>query len=284
MSEGFPVDHTQRSLPADQSSDNTQDNNDLISRIVKLEADMEKEKKSLSRRFGIWAGLVAVSISIFAGGIGIYDRVRSEFEYTERKVQEAQQIARKLSELSMKMAELKATGNHKVVNDFSGIMNIEILNLISNLEALGNDAIRRLQPGDLILFSDYSVSQGKQMLGIELAKLAAEKSITNIMRAESAKQLSRALYADGKYRDLGQARLEVEKAMTFLLASKNVNRFNSAAGVMVSQAIMEAYAGDCEASKSVLKRMRLELLSLPNGALDNYVMQAEGSIAQFSRC
>ncbi len=276
--------HLNEAAAADSSIEAKPDYVELISRVSKLEVELEEEKNSFSHRFGIWAGLIAVAISIISGGIGVYDRVRSELEHTERQVQEAQGIARKLSELSLKLAEVRSEGDYKKLTELSGIVNIEILNLLSNLEALGDDVLQELQPGDLILFAEHSVGLGRQLRAVELAKLAAEKSDTDLLRAESAKQLSRALYADGKYRDIGQARAESEKAMTLLLASENVNRFNSAAGVLVSQAILEAYIGDCSASEAALVRMKEILSSLAETAVRAYVEQAKLGISQFSRC
>lgn len=256
----------------------------IINRIARLEADLEAEKSSFSHRFGVWAGLLALVISIAAGGIGIYDRVLSEFERDERKTQEAKQIARGLSELSLKAAEVALSGDPMKLAAIAGLMNIEILNHLSNLEALGEEVLKTVETGDLVLFSENFAGIGRQEKALEVAQIAQENARSQYMNAIATNQLSRILYADGPKRDLALARTRSEEAIEKVMSSQDINRFTSAAQFLVSRSILEAYSGNCIDSADALSRLKSEIPGLPNATKEILVRQAEQEIARTSGC
>jgi len=245
---------------------------------------LEEEKSSFSRRFGIWAGLIAVVISILSGGISIYDRVRPELEKKEQRIQDARQIIRQLNELSFRLSEIKFDRNRKERGGQTRVINAEIRNLVSNLEMLGDETTHELPPGDLIILSEHSLNLGKQRRSIELAKLATEKSNTDILRVDSAMHLSHALYANGGDQDLIRARAESEKALRLMQASKNPMRFDRMGKLLSHQAIMEAYAGECSASSAAIERLKRVLSSQSESVLKDYEELLVFEISQHSRC
>ena len=257
---------------------------DIVSRIARLEADLEAEKSSFSHRFGVWAGLVALVISIAAGGIGIYDRVLSELERDERKTQEAKQIARGLSEISLKAAEVASSGDPMKLAAMAGPMNIEILNHLSSLEALGEEVLKTVETGDLVLFSENFAGIGRQEKALEVARIAQTNARSQYMNAIATNQVSRVLYADGPRRDLTLARSQSEEAIEKVTSSQDINRFTSAAQFLVSRSILEAYSGNCENSADAIMRLKSEIPNLPNATKDILVRQAEHEIARTSGC
>jgi len=258
--------------------------NDILARIARVEADLEAEKTSLAHRFGLWGGLVALVISICAGGIGLYDRAVSALEEHERKVAEAAEIARQINAHGRKMVELKRQNDPQALYEYGALMNVDMLNLLARFEALGPEVAADLETGDLMLFSEHHIAQGRQARAVALAERAQENARDDLMLAEAKKQTARALFADGEARDLERARALLAEALEILAGSRNVNRHASAAGIHMNMVILEAYAGDCPRAQSALEGMRRALADQPPLMRETAVGTAMTGVAQSSAC
>ncbi len=220
----------------------------LEERIEKLELGLEAERKSVARRVGLWGGLIALIISIFAGGIGLYDRLYlTKIQNHQRNVELAQSISTKLKQHAKEASELEAEGNLEKLYAYSRIANVDKATLLNKLNELGDDVISELSSGDLIIFSHTYLERGFAAKALSIAELARKKAPQeNSLLAETTRYIARTLMFPGDVQDLSRGREMMREALGNVENWNNPNRDGVVSGIYQDWIWIEAHIGNCE--------------------------------------
>lgn len=258
---------------------------DFSSRLKVIEDKLEKNERSFIRRFGVWGGLVALIISIIAGGIGIYDRIQTEIDKHDQNVVVASEIAEKLNSISTEFIKVQSEKDPEKLYRLSMLWNAEISRHISNLQAMGDAVIRDMRSADLLVLSYHFLNQNFPEQSIKISDFALANAPNELMRAEAFKHRAIAKFAKQDVESLQSGRQDMAEAMNIIKGHTGPNGDGTRSGIFLNWILLEAVAGQCEAARDIFQNYVNMLESLPNA----HPLQAgrdmiEADLARRSKC
>ncbi|HEY0837309.1 MAG TPA: hypothetical protein VGE72_25575 [Azospirillum sp.] len=257
---------------------------DVISvheRLAHLEALQERESRSWVGRASKSMSLIALIISLVAGGYGLLDsfylRLARE---ADRDAEEVRQIVRRITELNAQLSPLVIKHDYQGMAVASSIANGEKIPLLARANELiskNTGRKRFVDPGALLVLSTENLSFANNKIALEYAKTAALLSEDSpLLRAQALGFQGRALFAPGKDQDTGAARDSFGKARDI------INNFPSfISGFMKINTIgdwiiAEASFGSCKQAQQLwgdlleeTKQMKVPADQV-NALIDNY--------------
>ena len=268
----------------DVSASDSEPKQSLAERVASLEAEIEADKKSIARRFGMWGGLVALVLSILAGSLGLVDRVNDALEAHQRQIDRAQDIASKLLDSAAEIEALIAQGKLDEADAVTRVNNIQVFRHLETLMKMDKDVLADLGSGDLMAISWFSLGRETQDEAIELATLAVEVADDDVLRTEALRYLAIAQYTSGPKQNLQNARNNMQRSMQ--LAKNQIGRVSDGLqlNVVMSWIGYEAVFGDCDNAETLIQT-HVAQLNVPSMGFERQKNRAELQMAQMgSKC
>jgi hypothetical protein len=231
----------------------------LANRLTRVETLLEQEdKRSWINRSSKSMSLLALIISLVAGGYGLFDSFYLAGQRDmEKEAQEVRDIVHRISELNAQVSSLMAK------RDFESAMAI---NLIANGEKLpilvrAEELLRKhdetfIDPATLLTLAAEQLNFANNATALEYAKRAIDLAATNqIMRAEAHRYAGRVMFSPGPQQDRSSARQHYERGLDTVT---NFSSFASEAvefNIISEWILSEVNFGDCERAKTLAVRM-----------------------------
>ena len=234
----------------------------LGQRIAKLEDRFDEDKRSLSKRFSVWGGLVALVFSILIGGFQVYDfTVLRKVEAREESKLILGDYIRRISELNT-MIFTNSVSADTPKKFTESIQRERIINSEKSSVVWSANRLLKEHPdaGGFAAYFTLAIENyfwlNDTAKALIFAQEALKKSTNNSEKIESKRIISMVQFAPGDSQDIESAR------KSFLDAIDNAKKakfWNLVASTLSGLVISENNFGDCGKAKDALDDLKKSL-------------------------
>lgn len=241
-------------------------------RLKKIEERLDDDDRSFIKKYGAWGGLIALTISILTGGLGLFDRAKLYAEYDSRKLSELSGIAREMRQIMRESETIRAAGDKRVYEAFFSSIRVDIANLLNKAETVGAGIASQVSFGDAITFSEFHGLNGDFIEAERFARLAVEAAPSLQFKVIAHNQLIRSYYYSSTDKDLKFARLVFTDALKLTDSLPPNLQDQVLFQLHATATYMEAVQGNCEYA--------FEVFSEIPRRLNNYVEQHANALGR----
>lgn len=236
----------------------------LAIKIAKIEAQVERERKSIVKRVGAWGGLIALVVAVSTGSFSLYDnlvlRPRQERAASGGELRE---IVGRLSEINSRLVEVQLENNLTKLRALSMAANAEKATILARADRIIDNARSEATFPDYITFSYEHSNFGNSERALLYANAALEVAETEQHRGEALRYIARGLFAPGPSQDVDAARGYFNESIATFQGSGVVGSAALVLNTYADWVLYEAVLVGCDAGRDVYKRFEQELVDMP---------------------
>lgn len=253
----------------------------LEERVAKLEVQLENDKKSFVRRFSVWAGLIALAISIVTGSYNIFDQF---YFKPEREKEEALQLLRsivsRLSDVNWRLVELQLKGNAELIRFVGMVANGEKVSILSKADDIVSAYPHDVGFSEYIVLAQEHLNWGNFERALAYANAAHRAAEGSVFRMEASRYKARALFAPGPQQNIGEARQIFSSLAEDIKAHAGYRAPGMLGNVYEDWIIAEMYFGECARARELYAKLISEYDALGvDDSLKSTMVQAILQIA-----
>lgn len=219
----------------------------LLERIIIVENQLEKEKKSRVKKVSLWGGIVALFISILIGSYNLYDisylSINREIEQSVARVVD---ISGEIVEINTKLTEIMLSGNPEQIRAVSMVYNTRKLALLRQADRFLENERVLVSFSDYIIFASEHLTFGNAGIASSYANQAVAAAGDEGSKAEALRYLARATASMQESDSVQSARGIFEEALSVVENTPVTTKPYITINIYMDWAITEAYYGDCD--------------------------------------
>jgi hypothetical protein len=232
--------------------------NSLETRVALLEKELEKEKKSLSSRYGLWAGLLALTISIASSVWGVVDRINEAIVTKSEQIFQANQIISDMSEAHaeavMLQSELGAVRFQPVGSAFAARM----VGYFNRLDDFDDVILASVDTAELINVSEYAMLYRDPSIARSYARHAINSADSDFLLSIAHKQLGRAQILDKSKPQISKGTEAHHTALEYARKSAGIDQLGLIFNTHISLISSLAIVGACLEASQQIEQMEAE--------------------------